>query len=159
MAKVKRSTILTYIDTTPEATATYNLLGIGVINGTINYNPNVETETYIHEDTANISVASYAPTMPLEITMDDTDAVCEFLDTLRKARAVLGDAETTIVNVWNYESGGPTTAPAEQQNVSIQVDSFGGDGGAAVKLNVTINYQGDPVAGTFNTSTKAFTAS
>jgi len=159
MAKIKRSLIATYIDTTPDSTATYSLLGVGVINGTINYNPNVLTETYIHQDTANISVESYAPTMPLEITMDDTDAACAFLDALRVARAVLGDAETTIVNVWNYESGGPTAAPAEQQAVSIQVDSFGGDGGAAAKLNVTINYQGDPVVGTFNLTTPAFTAS
>lgn len=158
MAKIKRSTILTYIDDTPD-TENYVLLGVGVISGTINYNPNVLTETYIHEDTANISVESYAPTMPLEITADDADDAFAFLDALRKARAVLGDAETTIVNVWNYESGGPTAAPAEQQAVSIQVDSFGGDGGAATKLSVTINYQGDPVPGTFNISTGAFTPS
>lgn len=157
MAKIPRSDILTYIDDTPDS-ENYVLLGVGVINGTINYNPNVLTETYIHQDTANISVESYAPTMPVEITMDDTDEACVYLDGLRVARAVLGDAETTIVNVWNYESGGPTAAPAEQQAVSIQVDSFGGDGGQAVKLSVTINYQGDPVAGTFNISTGAFSA-
>ena len=158
MAKIPRSDIYTYIDTAPDA-ETYALLGVGVISGTINYNPNVLTETYIHQDTANISVESYAPTMPLEITADDADTAFAFLDALRVARAVLGDAETTIVNVWNYESGGPTAAPAEQQAVSVQIDSFGGEGGTAVKLSVTINYQGDPVAGTFNISTGAFTAS
>lgn len=157
MAKIKRSEILTYIDTT--GSEGYELLGVGVINGTISYNPNVLTETYIHEDSASISVESYAPNMPVEITMDDTDLVCEYLDGLRKARAVLSDCETTIVNVWNYESGGPTAAPAEQQAVSIQIDSVGGEGGTAVKLAVTINYQGDPVVGTFNISTSAFSAS
>jgi len=157
MAKVKRSELITYIDITPD-TEDYALLGVGVITGTINLNPNVLTETYIHEDTANISVESYAPTMPLEITGDATDDVFLYLDGLRIARAVLGDCETTIVNVWNYTAGGPTAAPAEQQAVSIQVDSFGGEGGTAVKLNVTINYQGDPVVGTFNTTTAAFTA-
>lgn len=157
MAKIKRSTILTYIDTT--GSENYELLGVGVINGTINMNPNVTNEIYIHEDTATIAVQSYAPTMPVEITMDDTDPVCEYLDGLRKSRAVLSSCETTIVNVWNYETGGPTAAPAEQQAVSIQVDSFGGDGGTAAKLNVTINYQGDPTIGTYNTSTDAFTAS
>jgi len=155
MSKVKRSEILTYIDTVGDET--YSLLGVGVINGTINMNPDVLTETYIHQDTATISVQSYAPTMPIEITMDDTDAACEYLDGLRKDRATLSYCETTIVNVWNYESGGPTAAPAEQQNVSIQVDSFGGEGGQAVKLSVTINYQGDPTTGTFNISTGAFT--
>jgi len=46
MAKIKRSELLTYINTTPSATATYALLGTGVITGTINMNPVVNTETY-----------------------------------------------------------------------------------------------------------------
>ena len=78
---------------------------------------------------------------------------------LRVARATLDDAETTIVNVWAYESGGPTAYPAEKQDVSIQIDEFGGDGGTAVKINYTINFIGDPVVGTFNASTSAFSAS
>lgn len=157
MGKIKRSEILTYINTTPSSTATYQLLGTGVVSGNIEMNPDILTETYIHEDTATIAVQSYAPTMPVEITPVNGEAVFEYLDALRKARAVLGDCETDIVNVWNYESGGPTAAPAEKQDVSIQIDSFGGDGGQAAKLSVTINYQGDPTTGTFNTSTKAFT--
>ena len=95
--------------------------------------------------------------MPIEITASNSEAAFEYLDAFRKSRAVLGDAETDIVNVWNYETGGPTAAPAEQQSVSIQIDSFGGDGGKAVKLSCTINYMGDPTTGTFNTSTLAFT--
>ena len=157
MAKIKRSELLTYINTTPSSTATYALLGTGVISGTINMNPTVTTETNIHEDSASIFVESYAPTMPVEVTANNTEAAFEYLDALRKARATLGDCETDIVNVWNYETGGPTAAPAEKQPVSIQIDSFGGDGGKAVKLNCTINYIGDPTTGTFNTSTKAFT--
>jgi hypothetical protein len=157
MAKIKRSQFLTYINTTPTSTATYVLLGVGVINGTINYNPKTTEETYIHEDTATIAVESYAPTMPLEITANNGNAAFEYLDGLRKTRAVLGDCETDIVNVWNYETGGPSAAPAEKQPVSIAVDSFGGDGGTAVKLSVTLNYQGNPTTGTFNTGTSAFT--
>jgi len=157
MAKIKRSEFLTYIDVDGEES--YYLLGVGVINGTTNMNPKTTDETYIHEDSATITVDSYAPTMPIEVTADNGDEVFEYLDGLRKNRSVLGDCETTIVNVWNYETGGPSAAPAEQQDVSIQIDSFGGEGGSAIKLNVTINYQGDPTAGTFNTSTKSFSAS
>ena len=73
--------------------------------------------------------------------------------------AVLDDAETDIVNVWAYEAGGPTAYPAEKQNVSIQIDEFGGDGGSSVKINYTINFIGDPVPGTFNANTSAFTPS
>jgi hypothetical protein len=157
--KIKRSEIQTFMDTTPTSTATYSLIGDGVKSGKISYNPKITEETYIHEDSATITVDSYAPTMPVEATAKSGDAVFEFVDALRVARAVLADAETTIVNVWMYETGGPTAYPAEEQAVSIQIDDFGGDGGTATTINYTINYIGDPVPGTFNASTKVFTAS
>lgn len=159
MAKIKRSQVQSFINTTPSAAATYELIGDGVVTGTINYNPQTSEETYIHEDSATIAVESYAPTMPVEATAVSGDAVFEFIDTLRRNRAVLADAETDIVNVWMYESGGPAAYPAEKQTVSIQIDDFGGDGGQAVKINYTINFVGAPVVGTFNATTKAFTAS
>ena len=58
-----------------------------------------------------------------------------------------------------YETGWPTAYPAEKQQVCIAVEDFGGDGGASAKLNYTIHYVGDPIPGTFNASTSAFTAS
>ncbi|MFH1301182.1 MAG: hypothetical protein ABIK07_08980 [Planctomycetota bacterium] len=158
--KIKRSLVQTFIDTSgPLGNETYYLLGDGVVAGKLSYNPKVLEETYISEDSANISVESYAPTMPVEQTAIGGDEVFEYIDGLRIARAVLSEAETTIVNVWMYETGGPTAYPAEQQAVSIQIDDFGGEGGSAVKINFTINFIDDPIPGTFNASTSAFTAS
>ncbi len=159
MAKVKRSQYQTFLNTTPDSTATYKLIGDGVTTGTVNYNPKTSEETYIHEDSATIAVESYAPTLPIEATAINGDYVFEFIDALRIARAVLDDAETDIVNVWMYETGGPTAYPAEKQSVSIQIDTFGGDGGQAVKINFTINFIGAPVPGTFNASNSTFTPS
>jgi len=156
--KIKRSLVQTFIDIAPDA-ETYKLLGDGVVTGKLSYNPKVLEETYISEDAANISVESYAPTMPVEQTAIGGDDVFDFIDALRVSRAVLSDAETTIVNVWMYEDGGPTAYPAEQQKVSIQIDDFGGEGGSAIKINYTINFIDDPIPGTFNASTSTFTAS
>jgi hypothetical protein len=165
MAKVKRSQIATFLNTTPEtphvlgsASATYALLGPGVVSGKIAMNPKSTEETYLADDNASIAVDSYAPTMPVEQTAMADDEVFNFVDQLRLDRAVLGDAETDVVNVWKYETGGPTAYPAEQQKVSIQVDDFGGDGGVPAKINYTINFVGTPVLGTFNSTTKVFTA-
>jgi len=157
MSKIKRSQVMTFLNTTPLSAATYNLIGSGVTAGSIALNPKVEEETYIHEDNATVTVESYAPKLPLEAAAVSGDAVFEFIDALRIARAVMADAETDIVNVWAYKSGGPTAYPAEKQAVAIQVDEFGGDGGSSTKINYTINYIGDPIPGTFNASTKAFT--
>jgi hypothetical protein len=159
MGKIKRSEVMAFLNTTPLSTATYSLVGDGVPSGKINMNPKTTEETYISEDNASISVDSYAPTMPVEQIAKTGDAVFEFVDGLRRTRAVLEDAETDIVNVWAYEAGGPTAYPAEKQPVCIQIDDFGGDGGKPVSINYTINYVGDPIPGTFNTSTKAFTPS
>ena len=157
MAKIKRSQLMTFMNTTPSGAATYSLIGDGVTGGSISYNPQVEEETYIHQDSATITVESYSPKLSLEASAVAGDAVFDFIDALRVARAVLADAQTDIVNVWAYESGGPTAYPAEKQNVSIQVDEFGGEGGSSVKINYTVNFIGDPIPGTFNASTKAFT--
>ena len=155
--KIKRSEIQTFLNTTPLAAHTYSLLGDGVVAGKIAYNPKVTSETNITEDSASISVDSYAPTMPIEATAKASDPVFEFLDALRIARAVMSDAETDIVNVWMYKAGGPNAYPAEQQAVSIQIDDFGGEGGQPAKINFTINFIGDPVPGTFDAETFDFT--
>jgi hypothetical protein len=159
MPKVKRSEVMTFLDTNPSGAASYQLIGDGVTSGMIGYNPKTSEETYIHQDNASVSVESYAPNFPVESVAVNGDAVFEFIDSLRIARAVLDSAETHIVNVWAYETGGPTAYPAEKQKVAIQIDEFGGDGGSAVKIKYTINFIGDPIPGTFNANTSAFTAS
>jgi len=159
MAKIKRSQVQTFLNVTPSGAATYKLVGDGVTTGKVAYNPKSTEETYIHEDSARTTLDSYAPTLPIEQTAVVGDDVFDFVDELRITRAVLSDAETDIVNVWMYEAGGPGAYPAEKQAVSIQIDDFGGDGGQAIKISYTINYLGDPVAGTFNAATSEFTES
>lgn len=157
MAKVKRSQFATYLNTNPSGAAAYELIGVGHTTATINYNPKVLEETYIHEDSATISVESYAPNMPLEATAVNGDAVFEFVDGLRKSRAVLSAAETDVVNVWLYETPQNTDQyPAEKQTVSIQLDTFGGDGGSAAKITYTINFLGSPTVGYFDIGTKSW---
>jgi hypothetical protein len=156
--EIKRNEFKTFMNTTPTGTATFNLIGDGVTTGTVNMNPSTTEETYIHQTNASISVDRYAPTYPVEGKAKKGDAVFDFIDGLRKSRATLTDAETDIVNVWLYETATAGAYPAEKQHVSIQVDSWGGDGGQATRINYTINYIGDPVLGTFNPTTKTFTA-
>jgi hypothetical protein len=159
-SSVKRSKFVSFMNTTPSGeTPTYNLIGNGVTTGTINYSPQTTTETYIHEDTAHIEVESYQPTMPVQAVAKPGDAVFDFVDTLRKARAVLDDAKTDIVNVYLYEAPTGSAYPAEKQDVSIQIDNFGGDGGAKVTINYTLNYLGNAITGTFDPTTKKFTPS
>jgi len=160
MAKIKRSQVATYVNATGAATTTgtvYSLLGVGVSSATPNMNPSNTSETYIHEDTATISLDSYAPTMPVEMTAVTDDAVFTWLDGIRVNRKVLSDAESTIIEVRLYQTSGSSAYPATKQAVSVQVDNgLGGDGGVPAKVSFTFNYMGDPVQGSFNPSTKVF---
>lgn len=159
VATVKRSQFKTFINTTPSAAATYSLLGDGVTTSKINYNPQTVEEIYVHQDSGNTEVESYKPTMPVEATAKKGDGVFDFVDTIRKGRKVLADTHTDIINVWLYETPTVGAYPAEKQNVAIQVEDFGGDGGSSAKVNYTINYLGDPILGTFNPTTLAWTPS
>lgn len=152
---IKRSLFKSFLNTGTIASPVWSLIGDGVTTGKIAYNPKNVEETYIHEDSASISVDSYAPNFPIEATAKSGDAVFEFVDTLRKARAVLGSAETEVVNVWLYKTAIGGYYPAEKQDVALQIDDFGGDGGASAKLNYTINFIGDPTLGRFNPTATA----
>jgi hypothetical protein len=157
MAKVKRSLFKTFLNVGTSETPDYALLGDGVTNAEIQYNPQTTEETYIHEDSGTTEIESYRPTMPVEMSCVSGDDVFDFIDGLRQSRAVLDAAKTDIVNVWVYEDEGVAGYPAEKQDVSIQIDSFGGAGGETNKINFTINYLGDPVAGEFDVDSGTFT--
>jgi hypothetical protein len=167
MAKIKRSQFTTYMNITPESpaiteseTATYALIGDGVSKAEIAMNAKTTEEQYIAEDSGSTSLDSYAPNMPVEMTAKLGDAVFGFIDQLRIDRAIAGEAETTIVNVWQYETGTPPSYPAEEQKVAISFEDFGGDAGAGIKEKYTINFVGAPVVGTFviTAGAEAFTA-
>jgi hypothetical protein len=166
MAKIRREQFVTYLNITPEdphvmesASATYALVGNGVTAAEIDMGPKVNNEQYLAEDSGTSSLESYSPKIPVKNVAMLNDEVFDFIDQLRLDRAVLGDAETDIVHVWQYETGTPPSYPAELQKVAIALEDIGDAAGNPVELNYTINYIGDPVPGTFNITTKAFTPS
>jgi hypothetical protein len=155
--KIKRSEFALFLDTTPLTTATYVRVGTGFTTGTLNYNPEVTTETYINQDNAAVTLERYAPNMALEGQAINGEAIFEFIDNLRRTRAVGTAAETNALLVYLYET--PVTTdqyPAEKQPVTIQIDSFGGDGGQTARVNFTINFRGDPTTGLYDVSSNSF---
>lgn len=157
MPKIKRKQLAAFLNTGTVAVPVWSLIGDGVTSMVIAYNPQTSEETYIHADTGTTDVESYKPNSPVPMTAISGDPVFTFVDNLRKSRAVLDDARAEICLVYLYET--PTTGayPAEKNTCSIQIDDFGGDGGASAVINFTINFIGDPVIGTFNPTTTTFT--
>jgi hypothetical protein len=155
---IKRSLIYSFLNTGTVGSPTWSLIGDGVTSAKISYNPETTKETYVHLDSASVSVDSYAPTFPLEMTAKNGDAVFEYVDALRKQQAVGAAADTEAVNVWLYKTPALTYYLAEKRSCSVQIDDMGGDAGKPAKLNYTLNYKGDLVVGTFSPTALAFVA-
>lgn len=156
--KVKRSKLAIFLDTSKGAASpTWALIGEGVTEQTIAYNPQTSEEIYINQDTGTTDVDSYKPNIPTPMTAIVGDPVFNFVDGLRKARATGSDARTKVCIVYLYEIATAGKYPAEQNDCSIQIDDFGGPGGEPAKINFTINLIGDPIQGQFDPSSKAFT--
>lgn len=155
---VKRSKFAVFLNVGTAQTPSYKLVGDGITTATINYNAQTSEETYIHQDTGTTEVESYRPTMPIEATCKSGDNVFDFVDGMRQSRAVLDSAKSDILLVYLYETAVAGKYPAEKQPVSIQIDSFGGDGGASNKINYTLNFIGDATPGMFDPTDSSFTA-
>lgn len=156
--KVKRSKFATFLNVGTGETDTWALIGDGVTSMTVSYNPQSSDETYIHQDSGTTDVESYKPTSAVPMTAMQGDPVFDFVDGLRRKRAVLDDARTEVCLVYLYDEATSGAYPAEKNTCSIQIDDFGGEGGGSNVINFTINFVGDGVAGTFNPGTKTFTA-
>jgi hypothetical protein len=160
-ASVKRSQQMCFLNTTPSATATYSLIGDGVTELTFNYSPQTTTEQYINQDSGTTDVTGYQPTAPVSMVAKKGDAVYEFINDIRKSRAILSAAESDIIlaDAWDVATAGDVTAiPAEKQSVSIQIDNYGGAASSPLSIGYTLNFKGGSTAGTFNATTKTFTA-
>lgn len=159
LKKIKRSEFATFINTTPGSTATYCRMGKGITGQSVSYNPTVNTETYINEDSATNSIDGYAPSINTPQTCYVGEPVFEYVDKLRRNRALGADAETDVVLVYIYSQSGETAGVynAEKCRCAISVEEFGGDAGNPVSLTYTVNFNGDPELGTATISEGAMT--
>jgi hypothetical protein len=156
--KVKRSKFMSFLNTGTSTAPTWSRMGKGITGQEVAYNPQTTTECYIDEDNATTDIDYYQPSIQTPQTVYAGEPCFAYVDNLRKNRATGDDAKSEILLVDAYSASNDSYS-AERNNCSIQIDTFGGDGGKPLSITYTINLCGDPVTGTFNASTKAFTAS
>ncbi len=154
----KRSAFALFINTTPkETTAEYALVGDGVTELSISYNPQTNTEQYIHQDTANTELTGYQPNAPVTSQVVKGDKAFEYINDLRNRLPIGSDAHTDIILIDKFEPDSNGAYPATKQPVSIQIDSYGGAASDPLSIGYTINWRGSGTTGTFNPSDRTFT--
>lgn len=158
---IKRSMLAEYINVTPgEATADYERIGFGVEGKSTDYSPEIDERQFIDEDSPNSSVKRYNQSSEFDIIAAKDSPVFEYLDTLRVTRATYADAETDVVEVRLYEPTveGGTVYAATKTRVAVSINSIGDAAEDPLTLSATLSGKGDPIQGTFDFATSAFTA-
>lgn len=147
--RVKRSQFATFLDTTPNTDEkTYARLGKGVTSASVAYNPTVNDEHYIDEDSGSKQLDGYAPTLATEQVANKGEPIFDFVDSLRQTRAIGDSAKTSLLMVYIYDKETEGKYKAEEQNAIISINEFGGEAGNPVKITYDINFSGDPTVGT-----------
>lgn len=142
ITKIKRSQIATYIDTTPSSEPTWGLLGIGITDYSISYNPQITTEKWIIHDNASSSLDSNQKEGGVTQRMYKGDPCFEYVNGLRDK--IGGDVQTHILDIdmWDAQD---SAYKAKMSDALIAVTSYGGEDAS---IEYTLYYNGDPVEGT-----------
>ena len=85
------------------------------------------------------------------------EAVFERLQAIIDGDLVLDDLKADVVDVKLWDENEAGAYPAVKEEVFLEVTSYGGDT-TGYQIPFTIHYTGEKVKGTFNVSTKTFTA-
>ena len=141
LEKIDRSQFLTFLDTTPsEETPTYALLGIGITDYGIAYNPQVETEKWIIEKSARTDHTSNQKQGSVSQKIYKGDPCFEFvhngLDKLNYKTHILD------IDRWNGTDG---SYPAKLSDGVIAITNYMGE---TATIEYDLYYDGDPVEGT-----------
>ena len=147
--------LLTAIDITPDTTATYKVLGIGITDYGISYNPQIDNEKWIIEKNARQIHSSNEKQGSITQTAYKGDPVFEFV---AKGRDQL-NYKTHILDVDLFDgttAGNIVTAPAKVSDGIIAITQWMND---TATVEYDLYYTGDPKDGvaTVNLSTGEFT--
>lgn len=162
MAKIERKYLAHYINTTAPAaesqTAAYERLGKDLEEYSPELSAEVESKKNILGETS-INISSYEKTASVEpYYAEKGSALFTRLQSIIDDSLVLDDLKTDVVEVklWETETAG--AYPAIREEAYIEVTSYGGDT-TGYQIPFTLHYTGVKTKGTFNPSTKTFTAS
>lgn len=139
--KIERSQFVTFLDTTPTTEPTWSLLGVGITDYSIEYNPQVDTEKWIIENNARTDHSSNQKQSSISQTCYKGDPCFEFI---AKGRDKLNYRTHILdIDIWNVTSDGKY--PAKKSDGKVVITTWMGEN-ATVEADV--HYEGDPIEGT-----------
>ena len=158
MAKIERKYLAHYINTaTGDTEAAYERLGKDLEEYSPEMGAQVDTKKNILGETS-ILISSYEKTGSVEpFYAEKESGLFTRLQTILDEGLVLDDLKTDVVEVKLWEAEQEGVYPAIKEEAYIEVSSYGGDT-TGYQIPFTLHYTGVTTKGTFNVSTKTFTA-
>lgn len=154
---IKRHQYADYLNIGTEAQPSWVLMGAGFTQ--IDEEPGAQSESvkYVCDKSESSEVVSYKTSFPFEAEQIMEEDAINDIYTIARNHYIGSDAEREYVRVelWNKATGS-NTFEARKFLVSVEVSSFSGEN--KMTISGQMNAVGDPVLGTFNTSTKKFEA-
>jgi hypothetical protein len=147
--KVTREQIASYLNTTPESTETWSIIGVGITDYGQSFNPQVTTEKWIINKNATSSLDSYQIQGDVSQKCYFGDPVYDFVNNLRRTAGVGDKVNTQILDIDLYDSTGENTAikyKATKYDCMVAVTSYAT--GETPVIEYSIYYNGDPIVGT-----------
>ena len=122
--KVKRSDLMAFLNTGTTEAPVWARMGKGITSQVVSYNPATTSETYIDEDSATTNLDSYSVNIATPQTAYAGNAVFDYVDNLRKTRAVGSDAQTEVLLVYAYDKTSENVFKAEKNNAVFSDAAF-----------------------------------
>ena len=151
--KVKRTEKAHYLNTTPitedNKEYLFKLIGVGITDFGIDYNPQKENEKWIINDNTTTENEGYQLSGGVEQTAYKGDPVFDYVENIAYNLDLNDKAKTQILEVYKYrytkEEGGAIKYQARIFDCLISITSTDGD---KAKINYDIDINGDPILGT-----------
>ena len=154
MARIARKWLQHFLNTGSD---TYAVLGHDLEEFSVEFNADIEKKKNIL-GANSIALKGYEKEASVEpYIADPDDPVYEFLKGIIDDEKVLDDVKTDIVKVELFGDASTGAYPATKEDVFIEVVSEGGDT-TGYQIPFNIHFTGNRVKGTFNPTTKSFTA-
>lgn len=154
MAKIERKFLAHFIGVGED---TYERLGKDLEEFSPEMSAQVETKKNILGETS-VLISGYEKTAGVEpFYAESGSALFQKLQQIIDGDLVLDDLMADVVEVKLWEPAEDGGYPAVKEAVYIEVTSYGGDT-TGYQIPFTIHYTGNKVKGTFDVTTKTFTA-
>ena len=157
MAKIERKYMAHFINAAREGEAVYERLGQDLEEFSPELSAQVETKKNILGE-SSVLISGYEKTASVEpFYAQKGSALFDRLQEIIDNDLVLDELKAEAVDVKLWDAAEDGVYPAVKEAVYIEVTSYGGDT-TGYQIPFTLHYTGEKVKGTFNVSTRTFTA-